>query len=295
MKFRIGAAVAVGVLLIGVLGWPLVAPAEPFGVVSVFAGDTSFGEAMIIFILVFVTGLAAYFVSWPWGKEIGVLAVPAGLSVWAVRSGSMASLMLRNTAVQQRQELFAVLKWEPFFWLAVVGVGLAAVAAGEKISQWKSSPDKTPEKTPPTLTTYLNVVVVVIGSGLIAQFGIRILAQDIRALDSKLGSVMSQPAVGQIALAVLVSFGLAAFVVKKFLDSGYIWPMLASGFLTAFGVFIYAKGEILQHVAEQWPAVFFSNSILAILPVQMVAFGTLGAVCGYWIAVNYNYYHEHKA
>ncbi len=293
MKIKIGAAVAVGVLLISIIGWPLGAPAEPFGVVSIFAGDISFGGALVLLGLAFLVGFLGYFVSWPWGKEIGVLAVPAGLAVWAVRGGSMANLMLENSTAAARYQLFATLKWEPFFWLAVVAAGWAGVLAGQKLSR-KKIQDKGQEKPVSRSTAYLNAAAAFIGSGLIAQFGIRILAQNVRAFDSKLGSVMAQPAVGQIAFAVLVSFGLAAFVVKKFLDADYIWPVIASAFITAFGVIGYAGKGVLQHVVEHWPAIFFPNSIIAILPVQMVAFGTLGSVCGYWIAIRYIYWHKHE-
>ncbi len=293
MKIRIGAAVAVGVLLIGVIGWPLGAPVEPFGVVSIFAGDISFGGVLVLLGLAFLAGFLGYFVSWPWGKEIGVLAVPAGLSVWAVRGGSMANLMLENSTTATRGQLFATLKWEPLFWLAVVAAGWAGVLVGQKLSR-KKIQDKAQDKTGSRSTAYLNAAAAFIGSGLIALFGIRILAQNVRAFDSKLGSVMAQPAVGQIAFAVLVSFGLAAFVVKKFLDADYIWPVIVSAFITAFGVIGYAGNGVLQHVVEHWPAIFFSNSIIAILPVQMVAFGTLGSVCGYWIAIRYTYWRKHE-
>jgi hypothetical protein len=40
---------------------------------------------------------------------------------------------------------------------------------------------------------------------------------------------------------------------------------------------------------------FFSNAAISILPVQMVAFGTLGSITGYWLAVRYKYRREHKA
>ncbi|MHC4635801.1 MAG: hypothetical protein ACYSYU_11425 [Planctomycetota bacterium] len=41
MKFRICAAMGLGVVLIGILAWPLAAPLDPFGVVSVPAGGSN--------------------------------------------------------------------------------------------------------------------------------------------------------------------------------------------------------------------------------------------------------------
>jgi len=112
--------------------------------------------------------------------------------------------------------------------------------------------------------------------------------------DSRLGSVFAQPYAGQIIFAVLVSFGLAGFVFKKFLGVSYIWPAIAAGFITAFAYTIYVRQNILQYLVGHWPAVFLPSVILSILPIQMVAFGTLGSIVGYWLAVRYNYWKEHE-
>jgi hypothetical protein len=100
---------------------------------------------------------------------------------------------------------------------------------------------------------------------------------------------VAQPAIGQIILAVFVSFGIAAFAVKKFLGLTYIWPASASGFVTAFSINIYTKQEIFQEFAQSWPATFFPNALISVLPVQMVAFGTLGSIAGYWLAIRHSY------
>ena len=104
---------------------------------------------------------------------------------------------------------------------------------------------------------------------------------------------MAQPAVGQIVFAVLVSFGIAAFLVKKFLDASYIWPTVASALLTGFAVITCIRQDALQYLIEHYPPVFFSRVVTSILPVQMVAFGVLGSIAGYWLAVRYNYWRKH--
>jgi len=287
MRLRIAAAVAVGVILIGILAWPLAAPAEPFG--AVFAGTITRAGAISLALLAVFAGFIAYFLSWPYGREIGILAVPSGLAVWAVRTGSMADLIMHNPTVPQRQALFAMLRWEPLFWLAIVAAGFAGVLLAQKIHA-KPQPEKPGSKS----NTYLNAVIALVGSVLIAQFCIRIFAQDVRIPDRTLGSVLAQPAVGQIVFAVLGSFGLAAFVVKKFLNVSYIWPAVASAFVTGFAITTYLKQDILQHLVQHWPPVFFSNAVTSILPVQIVAFGTLGSVAGYWLAIRYNYWRKHE-
>jgi len=289
MKLRIAAAIITGVVLIGILAWPPATPSGPLSTVR--AGDLSLGGGLILVILAFLAGFIAYFVSWPYGREIGILAVPSGLAIWAVRCGSMTTLMQLYPTAGQRQALLTTLKWDSIFWLAVVAAGFAGVLLGQKILS-SPRPDETQEKPNPKPTKYLNAIISLVGSTLIAQFCIRIFAQDVKILDD--GSVMAQPSIGQIVFAVLISFKLAAFVVKKFLDVSYIWPIIATLLVTAFATSSYAKQEVLQYFVKTWPAAFFANSVISILPVQIVAFGTLGSIAGYWMGVRYSFWQKHE-
>ncbi len=339
MKIRITAAAAVGVILIGILAWPLAKPPELSGIVSL--ASITLGRAITLVALAILAGFLAYFFSWPYGLQIAILAVPAGLALWAVRTGDVAGfIQLNPNSLPYRQEVFDSLKWEPLFWLLIVAAGfmgvllahiifyqkakaarpapyveklkskpelwflfeLAPVIAflfslglvADKISK-KTESGKSNEKPKPKLYMYLNRLLAVVVSGLIAQVCMIIFAQDIKLFDSKLDMVVAQPAVGQIVLAVLLAFGIAAFVVKKFLDAGYIWPIMASAFITAFTVNIYGRQEILQHLVQNQPANCFSSPIMAILPVQIVAFGTIGSIAGYWLAVRFNYWRQHES
>lgn len=294
MRLRIAAAVGTGAVLIGILGWPLAAPAEPFGVVSLVAGSITVSGAVALATLAFLAGFIGYFLTWPYGREIGILAVPSGLAVWAVRGGSMGGLMQLNPSLAQRQVLFAMLKWEPIFWLAIVAAGFSGVLIGQKIGV-RTGADKTAEKRNPKSDKYLSAIFAVIASGLMSQFFIGLFAHDVRIFDNQLGlSVVAQPAVGQIVFAVLVSFGLAGFIVKKFLNVSYIWPTIASALVTGFAIIVYVKENVLEHLVQHWPGVFFSRAVVCVLPVQMVAFGTIGSIVGYWLAVRYNYWRKHR-
>jgi hypothetical protein len=291
MRLRIAAAAAIGVVLIGILAWPLATSSGPLSAVR--ADDLSTGGAIILVVLAFITGLLAYFASWPHGREIGILAVPSGLTIWAVRSGSMTSLMQQYPSVEQRQAVFAALKWDSAFWLVLVAAGFIGVLLGQKIlsSHGKHVEQKTSNSKS---TQYISAIIALAGSVFIALFCIKILAQDVSLPDGKLGSVMAQPSVGQIVFAVFVSFGMAAFIVKKFLDVSYIWPAIATVLLTVFAVSNYARGDMLQYFAQGRPAAFFVNSVISILPLQIVALGTLGSVAGYWMAIRYNYWRKHE-
>jgi hypothetical protein len=287
VKVKVTVTLLVGIILIGFLA-PLGTPVEPFGVISVPA----FGGAVALAGLAVLAGFIGYFLSWPNGREIGILAVPAGLAIWAVRGGNMADLMRLAPNLAQRQVLFAALKWEPIFWLAIVAAGFGGVLVGQKIIA-KPEPNESQKKSASKANTYLNALIAVAGSGLIALFCIGIFTQDVRMPDHRLGSVMAQPAVGQIVFAVLVSFGIAAFLVKKFLDASYIWPIVASALVTGFAVITYIRGSTLQYLVEHYPPTFFYSVVTSILPVQMVAFGVLGSIAGYWLAVSYNYWQKH--
>lgn len=293
MRLRIAAALAVGVFLIGVLAWPLVAPATPFGAVAVIQGHISPADVVIIGLLAVTAGFVGYFVSWPYGREIGVISAPAGLAVWAVRTGSMADLIRVNPTAIQRQAVYATLKWEGLLWLAVVLAGLCGVLFARYIAGKKLKTHR-PEKTQLfTINAVINAFLVVLISVIIARVCIGLLARDVRMPDSQLGVVFAQPAVGQIAFAVSVSFGIAAFVAKKFLDIDYIWPIIATAVLAFMVMSISGKANLLEHIASRWPAAFFGRAVCTILPVQLIAFGTLGSVAGFWLAVRYNYWREY--
>ena len=284
MKLRIAAAAAIGVVLIGILAWPIVTPSELVDVVR--TGPIMINDIVILVILAFLAGFIAYFVSWPYGREIGILAAPSGLAILAVRSDSMATLMQLSPTVAHRQALLADLKWESIFWLVVVAAGFAGVLLGQKIRPGLK-PNEAKDKSNSKSGKFLNEIIALVGSVLIAQFCIRVFAQDVR-----IGSVIAQPPVGQIVFAVLVSFGLAAFAVKKFLNVNYIWPTIAIAFVTSFAISSYVKQ--VQYLVQYWPAVFFSNAVVSILPVQMVAFGTLGSIAGYWMAIRYGYWRKNE-
>lgn len=296
IKIRIAGVIAAGMLLIGIWAWPLVSPLEPFGPVSFLVGNITLGGTIALLLLAFFSGFVAYFLSWPYGRQIAVLAVPSGLAVWAVRTGSVGSFIQQHPSAAYRQSLFPALKWESILWLAVVFAGFAGAWVGCKVSSGKIQPDdKDRKETPFKPTTYVNAMIALVGSVLLAQFCLKLFAQDIRMFDSKLGVVVAQPATGQIVFAVLVSFGIAAFLVKKFLNTGYQWSVIATGFVTAFANISCTRGDVLQYLSQSVPANFFPSAILAILPVQMVAFGTLGSIAGYWTAVRYNHWRENES
>lgn len=292
-KTRIAIVFAVGFLLIGILCWPLVKPDNPFQPISLVGGNINFFSSIIILAMAFITGLVGFFVSWPLGKEMAILTVPAGLCVWSFRSASMADLMLNYSSIESKYNLMAKMKWEPFFWLAVVAAGCAGVWVAQKITSKKQKDIEKTQKNEIS-NIIINAGLSIAASLLISTFCVWILAQDVKMTDSKLGFVIGQPHVLQISFAVLIAFTVSGFVVKKFLDGSYIWPLISTSLVTFLVTTIYVNTTTLKHMSESWPTGFFQNSVLSIMPIQMITFGSLGSVAGYWLAVRLDYWKKHQ-
>jgi hypothetical protein len=246
IKLRIAASAAVGIIVLGVYAWPMVAPADPFGVVSLISGTISSYDILKLLGLSFGVGLAAYFLSWPYGNRIAVLAVPAGLAIWAVRSGNLGTLMQLNTSVAHRQQIYSSFCWEPLIWLALVAAGyIGAFLASQVVHPAKTAEEVKPKKR--NAGVLLNVVIAVVGSAIVAQFFIGMLARDFTVSDSTAGTAVAQPAIGQIAFAVLVSFGLVGFLVQRVLGVDYIWPL---GHVQICAIKAYGKYDILDYFLD---------------------------------------------
>jgi hypothetical protein len=291
MKLRIAGAAVVGVVLVGIVSWPSHAMIDPFG--SVLLQDIGTDGAVTLLIMAFLAGLISYFAAWPYGREIGILAVPFGLCIWAVRAGSMGALMQLNPMENERFAVLGALRWEPAFWLLVVVCGFAGVSLGQRIAA-RLKKQRNAGKINYNPEKFIYLLISLVLSGIIAIFCIRLFARDVGVLDGRLDSVSAQPALGQIIFAVLLSFGIAAFVVKLFFNAGYVWPMISCALVSIYEISAYMRPKVLESFVHEMPAVFFPHAALSILPVQIVTFGVIGSVTGYWMAVRYNYWRKHE-
>jgi len=290
-KLRITAVTALGVIVIGVLAWPLGAPADPL--LPVRAWNISPFATITLLALAFWVGFGAYFIAWPHGREIGILAVPFGLTIWAGRSGSMRVLNQALTKAYEREALLHSLRFEPVIWLLIVAAGFAGVLFAEQLRPGsRPAPTLVQIKAAFKSSNYVNVAIALAVSTIITAFLVGVFAQDL-----SIGYVIvaAQPAIGQIFFALLAAFGIATFVIKKFLDLSYLWPALASLLILPFADAIYGNSQTVTKFAETEPATFYPHALFAILPVQLVAVGCLGAIIGYWLAVRYDYWRKHES
>jgi hypothetical protein len=290
-KLRIAAVAALGMVVLGFLAWPLAAPADPLSPVR--AWGISPAGTLALLVLAFGLGFVGYFIAWPHGREIGILAVPFGLTIWAGRSGPMRVLTQACSQPAEREALASSLRFEAVYWLLVVAAGFAGVL----LAQYLRAPSAPPEDEPatgsrPGTSTYVTVALALTGTVLICNFLLGVFAQDVA---TSRNMVPTQPPVGQIIFAVVASFAVAAFLVKKFTNLSYLWPALASAFVMGFAQVFYDGAQVLRQFAETRPATSFPHSSLAILPVQLVALGTLGSILGYWLAVRYDWWRKHES
>ena len=85
-KLRITAVAALGIVVIGILAWPLALPQDPL--MPVRAPHLGFSETLVLLVLAFGIGFTGYFIAWPHGREdypkIAMVAVCiANILLWA--------------------------------------------------------------------------------------------------------------------------------------------------------------------------------------------------------------------
>jgi hypothetical protein len=296
-KLRIAAVAGLGIVVMGILAWPLAAPADPL--MPVRASNVSASGTLLLIVLAFAIGLAGYFIAWPHGREIGILGVPFGLVIWAGRSGPMRALTQAYQETAERAALVHSLRLEPAYWLLLVAAGFAGVllaqylrrpGASETSHSGPQSSPTAPAKTRPNTALYVNCAIAVVVAVVISQFFVGVFVQNLAMSHG----AAAQPAIGQIIFGVAAAFAVAAFVVKRFLDLSYLWPAVASLFIVAVAETLHYNAEMIRQFAETNPAPLFPHSVFAILPVQLVTLGTLGSVLGYWMAVRYDYWRKHE-
>ncbi len=286
IRIRIVIAMFIGIVVIGIFTWPLVQPADPFG----FIGIPKLVNALIIIALAVVTALVSFFILWPNGKQIAVIVVPVGVCVWSIRCASIADTIRQTTDIDKRLGIYQSMLPQPFFWLLVIAAGilpvyLAHCLVGPKVHIHEQ---ETLEKAKNKIA---NNVTALLGSALIGFFLVSLLAQGLKIPGTKF---IAQPAVAQIAFAVFVAFAVAAFIVKHFINAHYFWPVAATSFVASFGLFFFTKRPVLERISIDFPANIFSHPTAAILPIQMVSFGTLGAIAGFWMVELFHQWQENE-
>jgi hypothetical protein len=289
-KLRIAAVAALGIVVLGILAWPLAAPLDPEAPVR--AANLGPGGMITLLVLAFGLGFVGYFIAWPHGREIGILTVPFGLVVWAARSGPMSLLLGSFRQPHEREALALSLRFEPFFWLLVVAAGFAGVLSAQYLRRPSQTAVDPPASDYRNVNTYLTRLLALVATVLIAHFFLGVFVQGVATSHN---NISTQPAIGQILFGIFSAFAVVSFLLKKFANLSYLWPAAGAAFLIGFAQVLHGNARTLGQFAETRPATFFPDSGLAILPVQLIALGALGSVLGYWIAVRYDWWRKNEA
>jgi hypothetical protein len=302
MRLRILATLAIGVVLLGILPAGLIKP-QADGVFALLSGSISVNDMLICAGLAFVAGFLSSAICAPYGMRIGIIAAPAGLAVWALRSAPLSTIFQMAPGVSDRMKVYSSLKFEGFLWLGIAVCGLLGALLADKIlgstglaAGRRKAIEPVDEMKPVfRIPEFLEITISVIGTVFVANFLINVLASGISYSDQKLVYVTAQPANLQIAFAVFITFGACSFLAKILLNSKAFWPAAASVPLIYYSAVSYSKVDFLTELSSAWPANFFIRPVAAVLPVQMVAFACLGAVWGYWLAVDYHLWRIHQS
>ena len=296
-KVKITLAIVVGVLIVGLLPWSMIKPDQPEAAVVFFGGEIELWVIGVGVVLAFAAGLLSAVLTRPYSLEIGVMAAPAGLCVYSLFSGSFSQLLRENSTLASRGSVYSMLRWEGFLWLVIPAAGFLAAFLYEKMFPNKNKVIlDTEEELKGKFRKNLpfNIAAALVGSVVIAHIGLGAFARDV-SINAQNAIVVSQPANLQIAFACFAAFYIAGFVVKFFLHAGYIWPALATGLVVFLEMYLNGKAEILEYLAKNWPIGFYLTGSGAVLPVQIVGWGCLGSVVGYWSAVRFRYWRKHSA
>lgn len=287
-RAKITIVLLVGVLLVGLVGHNLIKPSQTDTVVVFYGGQIGIAPLIILIILGFVSGFISTFIARPYGKEIGVLAAPAGLGFITLISGNITDL-IRHNSLENQAGIYSALKWEPILWCLIPLSGILGAIVGN-ITMPPKSPLPVPVQIKPVIEFkkgYLSLIVSTILAAIIAHFAIGLFVRDVSVSNNNIAAIV-QPEKLQIAFGVYVSFLVAAFVVKLILNSSYIW--VCASIIVVYFVESTMAGASVKATSENFPVSFFLHSGFSILPIEIISWGTLGAITGFWAAVRYNYW-----
>jgi len=293
LRIRILAALSAGALIVAAIGYPLVRPEDPLGAISLFSGEISTIDAVVLIGLGFAAGILGTVICYPIGSELGPFAAPAGVATLAMTSGGLRQLLLFNHTLEQRNALYGSLRWELLFWLGICAAGYLGSCLAAKLIHTKSTETEQKPKIPKNPNYWTNCGIAAFAAAVIVYFTIGIFAQDIRQIDEHLGYVVGHPGNRQIAFGVFVSVGIAGFLAKHFLDMHFIPVIVGAAATYIVTISKFIDSESMAHMVKTWPIDFFPVSIYAILPIQFASFAMLGAMTGYWISIYWKHHAHH--
>ena len=326
VKIKMALALAVGGVVFGTVGWALVRPEQPGGAVTVVMGGRAAGVLLSMVALGVVVCLAGSVIGTVHGRYIGQMAIPAGLTVWAIRTGSMDSLLLSHSSVASRASMFHGLMFEVLIWLGLVllgywladrvfGLMLQGGKTGRKGSGGEIEVVKVfgEGESATKLTAVKAVGVDVSGGGwldggLNSKWLSRVLAV---AISCVIGFVLMKllarsgephfnaaetitvgnvPVTKQIVFAVGAAFFLGTLAAHQ-LFRVKLWYYLLSPAIVALVGYAWAGYLVNLSPLEGISPHFVHASVVfaTVLPVQFLGIGSLATIGGFWYSMQMHY------
>jgi len=304
-KIKIWVILGVMVLLFGVLGWSWVRPADGYDGLTVVLS----GKPGTVILSAIGLGMLGVVVGVLFGRrhgiQMGMLAIPAGLTVWAVLSGNMERMLLEYSAAEARQGMFFQLMGDAFIWSILVGMGCgftwliggvqrsaATTNLDQEASLVSEGPSKTSKKNKLKLefldNVWVNGILGVVITCVIAWLLVRILGQ---ARHVSLSYPVTDeasivPATGQIIFAVALGFFLAALTAHQLTEVSLWYLLICPLLISVIAYNCGVQDGIIETLNGSGPA-FIPKSIVfaTILPIQFIGVGTFSLMGGYYYSV----------
>ena len=302
IKIKAAVVIAFSCGLFSIVGWPWVLPWEPEGALTVVLHDR---PAIVMFTLVgfsLIVTIVGFLVGTPYGREIGLIAVPAGLCTWSFMTGRIDRLLLIHHELPDRLGLFRWLAADVLVWYVpiVVSYLLLFCVAKMKADRSSLSNDVLDDKVKAERQRNDRIANILFSSASLRRmaafiFGcvasmllLKILAQSghVRLPDQPDVVLGTVPARGQIIFSVAAAFGVATFAAHQVFRAR-LWSFLPIPGAVALTVYLSAAQEGVIQIAAQHGTTFMPASLthFLILPVQYVGIGTMATIAGYWFSI----------
>ncbi|MGE4286735.1 MAG: hypothetical protein AB7F23_09055 [Phycisphaerae bacterium] len=287
-RLRMIIASLAGMTCFGVLMWPLCSGNTGQEPISLATGSFSPLSAILVVMTAFLLGSAGFLIGGCKRSTYGNLASLAGLSVWAIRTVPLADSLMYADDAAGRFHLYTAYRWEVFFWLIVVLAGhfgsrfTAMMIAGKVEVPRESCLNKF------KWFDYAFIVPVGIAA-LIGFIGASLLVVGIQLPFAMFGFKQEgflslQPSQQQIAFGLILAFGIGGYLVRRKCKACIEQIYLAVAVLAfCCYVFLAGKGKI-EALSANFSPEYFASPLAAILPIQFVVFGSLGAWAGWFMA-----------
>ena len=305
-KIKILIVLGVSGLLFAWLGWSWVRPTDAQDSLTVVMSGHALRVVLAVLILGLIGTAIGVWVGKPYGRQLGMLAIPAGLTVWAIQAGNMERLLMRHSEAGARVGFFYGLIGDSIIWFAVVVLGAtAAWLAADKLGTTRPERGNmpAPETAGKDISTkskgnslanklmenaWVRGISGLIVGGMVAIMLVKILGQarQVRLSEQPVVEASMVPTIGQIIFAVGVGFFLAGLAAHQLTEIP-LPHLLAAPLLVSVVAYIYGAQDWIIESLNGGGAAFVPVSVTfaTILPVQYIGVGTLAVILGYYYSV----------